>query len=150
MTAEVVQIQTEIHAPLEETFNWFYHSENFIQSPIVFRSRWTSPVRWTSGSQRDIIMIAGRYIEEITEVERQQYIRYRVSRSFPRVRQDFTEIQFTAVRPQITRVTWTIEVEVPMPFIGKGLNRLAGKMAEVLYRTILNAGKKELEANEVK
>lgn len=150
MAAEVVQIQTEIQAPLEQVFEWFYHSENFIQSPIVFRSQWMSPVKWTSGSQRDIIMIAGRYFEEIIEVEEQRYIRYRVNRSFPAVRQDFTEIRFDVVDPHITRVTWTIEVEVPVPIIGKGLNYLAGKMAGILYRTILTAGKKELEANEVK
>ncbi|EHJ52432.1 hypothetical protein STRMA_1040 [Streptococcus macacae NCTC 11558] len=71
---------------------------------------------------------------------------YRVNPSLPAVRQDFTEIAFEAVNPQRTKVTWTIEIEVPISLGQKALNLLAGKMAATLYRTILTAGKRRLEA----
>lgn len=145
MAAEVVTIQQDIAAPLEQTFDWFYKSENFTKSPIVFVSSWRAGSQWKKSSKRDIIMIAGWYWEEITEVKMDQFIRYRVNRSFPAVRQDFTEIAFEKVGPSQTRVTWTIEIEVPTPFAKKTLNKMSGRMAATLYRTILRAGKRELE-----
>lgn len=146
MAVEVVTIQQDIAAPLEQVFDWFYKSEHFTASPIVFQSRWRKGGQWTKGSQRDIIMIAGWYAEEITQVETNQFIRYRVNRSLPAVKQDFTEIRFEALDEDWTQVTWTIEIEVPAPFFQKALNKVAGKMAGTLYQTILKAGKKALEA----
>ena len=145
MPVERVRISQEIAAPLDPVFTWFYQSENFTASPIVFRSAWRGKSRWTKGSQRDNIMIAGWYREEITAVSPNQSICYKVNRSFPAVRQDFTEIAFEKIAEQRTRVTWTIEIEMPSPFGQKWLNALAGKMAATLYQTILQAGQKELE-----
>lgn len=90
-------------------------------------------------------MIAGWYREEITAVSLNHLISYKVKHSFPAVRQDFTEIAFEKIAEQKTKVTWTIEIEVPSPFDQKWLNALAGKMAATLYQTILKAGQKELE-----
>lgn len=92
-------------------------------------------------------MIAGWYHEEITDVKDNSYIRYRVTQSFPAVRQDFTEISFSITPSGKTRVIWMIEIGVPLPWAGvqKILNRAAGKMAGTLYNTILTAGRKELE-----
>lgn len=147
MAKEIVTIQETIKAPIGETFDWFYKSENFIASPIVFRSSWRQGSQWQVGAKRDIIMVAGWYAEEITEVEAQRFIRYRVNRSLPAVKQEFTEIAFEAVSAGETKVTWTIEIEVPIPPGQKALNRLAGKMAGTLYRTILTAGKRVLEVS---
>lgn len=145
MAVETVTIQQEIKAPLEQVFDWFYKSEHFTQSPIVFRSKWRKGPQWQKGAKRDIIMVAGWYAEEITEVASKQFIRYRVNRSLPAVKQDFTEIAFKAIDGVTTQVTWTIEIEVPTPIAKKALNRVAGKMAGTLYSTILKAGKKALE-----
>lgn len=51
----------------------------------------------------------------------------------------FTELSFGQVK-----VTWQIELSVK-PFSSKRLDRLAGKMAHLLYQTILDAVKKALE-----
>ena len=138
-----VRISQDIAAPLSQVFDWFYHSENFTASPIVFQSRWKSKERWEAGSIRDIIMIAGWYQEEITAVAPQKFIRYKVNRSFPKVRQDFTEISFEKLENAQMRVTWIIEVEVTPAF----LTGLGGKMAATLYGTIITAAKKSLEAS---
>lgn len=146
MAVEIVTIQQDIQSPLAQVFDWFYKSEHFTASPIVFQSRWRKGGQWTKDARRDIIMIAGWYAEEITEVEPNRFIRYRVNRSLPAVKQDFTEIRFEALDEDWTQVTWTIEIEVPTPLAQKALNKVAGKMAGTLYQTILKAGKKALEA----
>lgn len=146
MYVEVVTVEEIISAPIADTFDWFYKSENFTASPIVFRSSWRKGHKWQAGAKRDIIMIAGWYSEEITQVELESFIRYKVNRSLPSVKQEFTEIAFKALNKDQTKVTWTIEVEVPTPFGRKSLSRFAGKMAKNLYQTILKAGKRELEA----
>ncbi|HFU4463935.1 TPA: SRPBCC family protein [Streptococcus suis] len=145
MPVERVRISQEIAVPLNQVFTWFYQSENFTASPIVFRSAWLGKSRWTKGSQRDIIMIAGWYREEITAVSPNHSISYKVNRSFLAVHQDFTEIAFEKIAEQKTGGTWTIEIEVPTPVGQKLANRLAGKMAKTLYATILRAGKHALE-----
>ena len=150
MTVNRVVISQEIAAPVTTVFDWFYRSENYTKSPIVFQSAWRGQSRWTKGSQRDIIMIAGWYQEGITAVEAQRFIRYRVNKSFPPVRQDFTELSFREVGEGETWVTWTIELELALPLVGALLTRLGGAIAKILYRSILKAGKKELEDHEVK
>ncbi|MGC4440692.1 hypothetical protein ABXW85_17695, partial [Streptococcus suis] len=65
-------------------------------------------------------------------------------KSVPSIRQDFTEIAFE-VTSLGTKVTWTIDVDVPLPLLNKPMTGFAGQMAKTLYRTILKAGKKELE-----
>lgn len=145
MAIERVVVSQEIASPLDDVFLWFYHSENFIASPIVFRSSWRGESRWTKGAQRDIIMIAGWYAEEITSVRVNQSICYKVNRSFPSIRQDFTELTFEETENGRTRVTWTIEIEVPILVGQRVVNRLAGRMARILYTTILTAGKRSLE-----
>ncbi|MEY8661909.1 SRPBCC family protein [Ligilactobacillus faecis] len=122
--SETVTVVQTINAPLAEVFTWFYRSENFKASPIV--------------------MLAGWYFEEITAVVSEQQIDYRVVSSFPPVRQDFTRIMFTELSFGQVKVTWQIELSVK-PFSSKRLDRLAGKMARLLYQTILDAGKKALE-----
>ncbi|MGI6217546.1 MAG: SRPBCC family protein [Coriobacteriales bacterium] len=145
MPAKRVQATGEIRGDLEEVFQWFYHSENFTKSPIVFRSRWRpESTRWVAGSVRDINMIAGWYQEEITDVKENECIRYRVNKSFPEVRQDFTEIHFEETAAGTVRVVWTIEIEVPGK-LGSRLAEPAGKMARTLYGTIISAGKKQIE-----
>ncbi|MEE8885826.1 MAG: SRPBCC family protein [Eubacteriales bacterium] len=146
MSVNRVQVTDEIRGELEKVFQWFYHSENFTKSPIVFRSKWRpESTRWCAGSVRDINMIAGWYQEEITEVKENEYIRYRVNNSFPKVKQDFTEIRFENTPEGTVRVTWTIEIEVPGK-LGSKLDGPAGKMAGTLYGTIIRAGKKQIEA----
>lgn len=145
MSANRVQVNGEIRGTLDHVFQWFYHSENFTKSPIVFRAKWRSgSTRWCAGSVRDINMIAGWYQEEITEVKDNEYIRYRVNKSFPAVKQDFTEIRFERTAAGTVRVVWTIEIEVPGKF-GSKFAKLAGKMASALYGTIISAGKKWIE-----
>jgi hypothetical protein len=147
MSANRVQVTGEIRGTLEDVFQWFYHSENFTKSPIVFRSKWRpESTRWCAGSVRDINMIAGWYQEEITEVKENEYIRYRVNKSFPKVKQDFTEISFEKTEAGTVRVVWTIEIEVPGK-LGSKLAGFAGKMAGTLYGTIISAGKKQIERN---
>lgn len=90
-------------------------------------------------------MIAGWYREAITAVSPNHSISYKVNHSFPVVRQDFTEIAFEKIAERQIKVTWTIEIEVPIPVGQKLANRLAGKMAKTLYATILRAGKRALE-----
>lgn len=145
MSVNCVQVTDEIRGTQGQVFRWFYHSENFTKSPIVFRSKWRpDSTRWCAGSVRDINMIAGWYQEEITEVKENEYIRYRVNRSFPAVKQDFTEIRFENTKAGTVRVTWTIEIEVPGK-LGAKLTGPAGKMARTLYGTIIRAGKKQIE-----
>lgn len=143
--AKRVEISLEIAAPRDDVFAWFYHSENFTASPIVFTSAWRPGKRYDAGSQRDIIMVAGWYHEEITAVDKGHYIRYRVRQSFPAVRQDFTEIAFTELPEVRTLVKWTIEIEVPSPIFRSALTNAGGRMAEILYSTIMRAGRKKLE-----
>lgn len=146
MVAERVIVKKEINADLHAVFEWFYHSENFTRSPILFKSSWRkNSTKWVKGSVRDIVMIAGWYKEEITDVKEDEYIRYRVQKSFPSVRQDFTEILFQKIGEHSVEVVWTIDIEVPVPGIGKALTKMSGKMAGTLYGTIINAGKKSLE-----
>lgn len=146
MAAERVVVKKEISSDLHTVFEWFYHSENFTKSPIVFKSKWREDsTKWDTGSVRDIVMIAGWYKEEITDVKEDEYIRYRVQKSFPSVRQDFTEIRFQKTGENSVGVTWTIDIEVAAPGIGKALTKQAGSMAGTLYGTIMTAGKKELE-----
>lgn len=146
MAADRVIVKKKIHADLHKVFEWFYHSENFSKSPILFKSKWRNDsTKWVKGSVRDIVMIAGWYKEEITDVREDEYIRYRVQRSFPSVRQDFTEIRFEETGKNTVEVTWTIDIEVPAPVIGKALTKMSGNMAGTLYGTIMTAGKKDLE-----
>ncbi|MFC0265782.1 SRPBCC family protein [Alloscardovia macacae] len=145
MTAVTVAIQDDICTPREEVFTWFYHSENFAHAPLVFRSTWATDTQHEAGSERDILMVAGWYHEEITAVDPGHTIHYRVTKSFPSVRQDFTEVLFESICEDITRVTWTIEVDVPTPWKQTALSQAAGTMARLLYRSILRQGKKELE-----
>ncbi|MGI6212563.1 MAG: SRPBCC family protein [Anaerovoracaceae bacterium] len=145
MAVNRVQVTGEIRGDLDKVFQWFYHSENFTKSPIVFRSKWRpDSSRWDVGSVRDINMIAGWYQEEITDVKENEYIRYRVNKSFPSVKQDFTEIRFESTAAGTVRVVWTIEIEIPGKF-GSKLAGPAGKMARTLYGTIISAGKKQIE-----
>ncbi len=90
-------------------------------------------------------MIAGWYKEEITSIKKNEYIQYRVVKSIPNVNQDFTEIRFKEIEDNRVEVIWTIDIEVPVPLVGSLFNQLAGKMSSVLYGTIINAGKKEIE-----
>ncbi len=145
MAVKIVTIEETILAPLNYTFNWFYKSENFTASPMVFSSSWRQGSKWQVGAKRDIIMIAGWYAEEITELAVNRFIRYRVNRSLPAVKQEFTEIAFSALEKKLTKVIWTIEIEVPTPLLQKPLNHLAGKIAGTLYQSILKAGKRALE-----
>lgn len=142
MTKRVI-VEETIKAPLDRTFDWFYKSEHFIKSPIAFRSSWRGE-KHRAGARRDIVMIAGWYSEEITAVKKDKFIQYRVVKSVPSVRQDFTEIAFE-VTSSGTKVTWTIDVDVPLPLLNKPMTGFAGQMAKTLYRTILKAGKKELK-----
>lgn len=145
MSAKRVQVTGEIKGDLSEVYQWFYHSENFTKSPIVFRSRWRpESTKWIAGSVRDINMIAGWYQEEITELKDNEYIRYRVNKSFPAVKQDFTEIRFEKTPADTVRVVWTIEIEIPGR-LGSKLAAPAGAMARTLYGTIISAGKKQIE-----
>ena len=145
MSVERVKVSGHIRGSIDEVFQWFYHSENFTASPIVFRSSWRKDsTKWEKGSVRDINMIAGWYQEEITDVKENAYIRYRVIQSFPRVRQDFTEIRFTEVRENLIKVEWIIEIEVPGRF-SASLSKSAGKMAARLYGTIITAGRRQIE-----
>lgn len=145
MSIQRVVISQEIAAPIEQVFDWFYKSENYITSPIVFQSKWHAGSKWTSGSRRDIVMVVGWYSEEITDVKFNSYIRYRVNKSFPAVKQDFTEIAFEELGKNQTKLVWTIELKVPLPVIGPVMTQLGGQMAKLLYKTIMIAGKKELE-----
>ncbi|EHJ52504.1 hypothetical protein [Streptococcus macacae] len=61
MAVEIVSVQQEIAASLEQTFDWFYRSENFIASLLVFKSSWRPGDQWQKGAKRDIIMITGWY-----------------------------------------------------------------------------------------
>lgn len=97
--------------------------------------------RHETGAVRDIVM-AGWYREEITAVEANRFIRYRVLRSFPRVQQEFTEIAFTPAPNGATRVTRTVELQTTPAL----LTPIGAKLAEQLYSTILRAGKRALEA----
>lgn len=145
MAVNRVQVTEEIRGDLEETFRWFYHSENFTRSPIVFGSKWRpESTKWCVGSIRDIYMVAGWYQEEITEVKENEYIRYRVNKSFPSVKQDFTEIRFERMPSGTVKVVWTIEIEIPGKLGGK-LTGPAGNMARTLYGSIIRAGKKQIE-----
>lgn len=146
MAAERVIVKKEINGDLHSVFEWFYHSENFTKSPILFKSKWRKDsTKWVKGSVRDIVMIAGWYNEEITDVKEDEYIQYRVLKSFPSVRQDFTEIRFEKIGENRVLVTWTIDIEVPVPGIGKAMTKQGGRMAGTLYGTIMTAGKKDLE-----
>ncbi|WP_373760289.1 hypothetical protein [Streptococcus ferus] len=40
MPVERLRIRQEIAAPLDQVLTWFYQSENFTASPLVFRSAW--------------------------------------------------------------------------------------------------------------
>jgi uncharacterized membrane protein len=144
MSVSRVQASGEIHGSLEQVFQWFYHSENFTASPIVFRSSWKTGRTCAAGAIRDINMIAGWYEEEITEVKENEFIRYRVRRSFPKVIQDFTEIHFQKISSDTVRVDWMIEIEVPGK-IGRVMTGPAGRMAAALYGTIIKAAQKEFE-----
>ena len=142
-----VIVKEKIKAPLEQVYAWFLESENFKESPIVFKSSWRGKVKREPGSIRDIVMLAGWYQEEITKTVNNQVIDYRVLRSFPRVRQDFTEIRFEEGSNGVD-ITWTIELETTPSF----LTGIGGKMAAILYGSIMKTGKRVLEgkSNEVK
>ena len=131
---------TKCKQPL--VFDWFYRSENFTASPMVFASRWHTAARHETGAVRDIVMAAGWYREEITAVETDRFIRYCVLRSFPRVKQEFTEIAFTPAPNGATRVAWTVELQTAPAL----LTPIGAKLAKRLYSTILRAGKRALEA----
>ena len=142
-----VIVREKIKAPLDQVYAWFLESENFKESPIVFKSSWRGKRMREAGSVRDIVMMAGWYQEEITKTVKNQGIQYRVLRSFPRVRQDFTEILFEEGDSGVD-LTWTIELEARPAF----LTVLGGRMAAILYGSIMKTGKRELEGkiNEVK
>jgi hypothetical protein len=88
-----------INAFLYDTFVWFDHCENYLASPIVFNSRWRK-VRCLPDARRDIIMIASWYSEVITQRQPDRLIQYRL----PKVRQDFTQISFTPLNENLTRI----------------------------------------------
>ena len=137
-----VVVCADIDAPIGQVFDWFYRSENFVQSPMVFVSRWHTAAQHEAGAVRDIVMAADWYREEITAVEANRFIRYRVLRSFPRVKQEFTEIAFTPAPNGTTRVVWTVELQTAPAL----LTPIGAKLAKRLYSTILRAGKRALEA----
>ena len=61
-------ISKVVNRDIDTVFDWYYHSENFTASPIVFKSKWREPKYWEKGAIRDIVMIARWYNEEITKV----------------------------------------------------------------------------------
>lgn len=77
MVTKKVQISQIINRPISKVFEWFYHSENFITSPIVFKSNWVEG-KWDKNSEREIIMLAGWYHEKITAIKKDNFIHYRV------------------------------------------------------------------------
>ena len=139
MVIKRVQISQIINKPISKVFEWFYYSENFTASPIVFKSNWSKGM-WDKNSERDIVMIAGWYHEEITAVKKNDFIQYRVQKSFPKVKQDLTEIKFIPTQDG-TKVIWTIEVGMPTQLLAN----VASKMAKTLYATIMTAAKRKLE-----
>lgn len=140
-TMKRITVCADLAAPLPQVFDWFYHSEHFTASPMVFVSRWHTAAQHDTGAVRDIVMAAGWYREAITAVEPNRFIRYRVLRSFPRVKQKFTEIAFTPAPNGTTRVTWTVELQTVPALI----TPVGAKLAKLLYGTILRAGKRALE-----
>lgn len=138
-----------IRASKEQVFQWFYHSENFISSPIVFKSKWRTEKKCDVGAKRDIVMIAGWYFEEITDVKENHSINYKVNNSFPKVKQDYTEIQFKELSDKEIQVTWIIEIEVPTPIFRNFFTNVGANMAVRLYGSILKVAKKELGKNEI-
>lgn len=133
-----------IEAPLEDTFNWMAHSNNFTKSPWVFSSKWVNTNEYRTGAVRNIYMLAGWYQEQITAFIPNERINYRVLKSFPAVKQDFTEMQFKIV-DKGTQVTWIIDIEVQIPILGRMLTTVAGALAGKLYGSILTAGNKDLK-----
>ena len=140
-------ISKVVNRDIDTVFDWYYHSENFTASPIVFKSKWREPKYWEKGAIRDIVMIARWYNEEITKVVTGKKIDYRINQSFPPVQQDFTEIFFESIHDNKTKVTWIIDIEVPASFMTKPMTAFGGFMAKNLYGTIMNASKRKLETS---
>lgn len=136
----VVRVRETIAAPLDQVYAWFYESENFKQSPIVFKSSWRGNKKREVGAVRDIVMLAGWYQEEMTEIVQNQVISYRVNQSFPKVIQDFTQLTFEE-REEGVLVEWVIELETSPAF----LTGLGGRMAAILYGSIMKTAKRALE-----
>lgn len=142
MTKRII-ISKLIEAPIEETFNWMAHSNNFSKAPWVFSSKWRDSNNYNVGAVRNIFMLAGWYQEKITAFERNKRIQYRVLKSFPPVKQDFTEMKFEKVS-RGTMVTWTIDIDVLVPIVGPIITQVAGKLAAGLYSSILITGNRVL------
>ena len=120
-------ISKVVNRDIDTVFDWYYHSENFTASPIVFKSKWREPKYWEKGAIRDIVMIARWYNEEITKVVTGKKIDYRHDNK--------------------TKVTWIIDIEVPASFMTKPMTAFGGFMAKNLYGTIMNASKRKLETS---
>lgn len=54
-----ITVCADIAAPLPQVFDWFYHSEHFTASSMVFVSRWHTAAQHDTGVVRDIVMAAG-------------------------------------------------------------------------------------------
>lgn len=134
-----VVVTRTLAAPGKAVFDWFLKSENYVKSSIVFRSDWDdgSTQRY-AGSVRTVVMVAGRYHEKITEVGQDDFVRYVVIDSFPKVKQPFTEIRLSDWDDGETLVIWTIDIDAGMG------TAFAGFMAKRLYGTIMDAAKREL------
>lgn len=134
-----VVVTRTLAAPGKAVFDWFLKSENYVKSSIVFRSDWDdgSTQRY-AGSVRTVVMVAGRYHEKITEVGQDDFVRYVVIDSFPKVKQPFTEIRLSDGDGGETLVTWTIDIDAGMG------TAFVGFMVKRLYGTIMDAAKREL------
>lgn len=117
--------------------------EKNLTEPVNYSSEFYQDIE--SNAKRDIVMIAGWYFEEITSVKENHFINYKVNNSFPKVKQDYTQIQFKELSDKEIQVTWIIEIEVPTPIFKSFLTNAGANMAAKSYGSILKVAKKELE-----
>lgn len=145
-----VVAERTIRAEREAVYAWLEDSRNYARSPMVLACPWRRPgtgSRFGADAVRDVYMAAGWYREQITGTVPGRQIDYRVLRSVPPVRQDYSRIILTD-RPggdgPLTHARWEAEVHVLAPLIGGAATRLSAPVASALYGTILGAAERAL------
>ncbi|MBS7578368.1 MULTISPECIES: hypothetical protein [unclassified Enterococcus] len=144
MVSTHIEVNKIIQAPIDDCFNWFYYSDNFVKSLMVFVCKPQFKGKYGIGSRRIVLTVAGLFKEEIVSVKKQQEIHYKVYQSFPKVIQDNNIIYFQAISSKETQINWSIELSVKAGCLSEFLTKVGGKLASELYDSILNASQKEL------
>jgi hypothetical protein len=145
-----VKVRLHIDAPVDRVFDAASDHETFLHSPDGSTTarvvRPGQPPANGLGCIREVsIRGTVRYVEEITGWDPPRAFEYTIRKTSLPLRHSGSRLSFTA-RGSGTDVEWTSRFTVPIPLLGRLLERRAKRIYEAAFETLLRQTKVRLEA----